>query len=381
MTSPSSHLILLSAGGTGGHMIPALALAQDLISRGYEVQLATDKRGLRFQDLFQGIKLHVMPASKLRKGLWGKITSVLTMGRGIWKARGLIKDLKPSVVVGFGGYPSVPAVYAAQKLKVPTVIHESNAKMGSANLFLSKKADRIALTWPGGKELEDSDRVRVVVTGNPVREEISALFTKPYPALQMDEEIHILVMGGSLGAKIFSEVVPAALSLLPERQRRLLNITQQCREEDIQEAKKAYQDAGINARLETFIEDVPRELSKTHLFIGRSGSTVTELAAAGRPAIYVPYPHHADRQQFKNAEAIADKGGAWVMAEEAFTPEALHLRIETFLQNPQILFDAAEAARACGIPDAARRLGNLVTALAQGWDKDANKPYDLTQGR
>lgn len=380
--SKESKRIILSAGGTGGHMFPAAALGSDLLSRGYQVELITDARGKQYEGNFPGIPVHVIKAGTLGAGLAGKIKGAAALGVGLVQATRLIEKLKPDVVVGFGGYPSVPAVYVAQRKKIPTVIHEQNAVLGKANVFLAPKSDRIALSMPKVEGMEETDVVRAVVTGNPVRSDVAELFTKPYPHIEPDGTLQVFVMGGSLGARVFSEVVPEALAKLPQNYKERLDIVQQCREEDIDEVREAYKNAGIKARLQSFFDDVPDILSQSHLVISRSGaSTVAEVTAAGRPAIFVPYPHHADQQQKINADAVADAGGAWVMSQSGFTAEALLARMETFLQNPETLFRAGEAARDCGKPDAARRLGNLVTAIAAGWDKSAHRPFDLTQGR
>ncbi len=364
----NSKLILLSSGGTGGHITPARALAHDLMSRGFRVEIMTDDRGKKYESMFEGMKTHVVKSGTLGKGFLGKIMGAANLGVGIVQAMTLVKSLNPAMVIGFGGYPSVPGVYAAQKLKIPTIIHEQNAIIGKANAFLAPKAERIAISLPSVTGLDENDKMRSVVTGNPVREEIAALYTKPYPILEQDGALRILVLGGSLGAKVFSEILPEALSKLSSSQRAQIALTQQCREDDLEDAKKAYGAAGIKAELATFFDDVAAELEKAHLVIARSGaSTVAEVTTAGRPAIFVPYPHHKDQQQKMNADAVADTGGAWVMTEEGFTPEAILARIETFLQNPETLFRAAENARSCGKPDAARKLGNLVTAIASGW--------------
>lgn len=377
-----SKLILLSAGGTGGHMFPAAALAQDLRSRGYRVELATDPRGKKHANIFDDIKIHVIQAGTLGAGIFGKLKGAAALGVGMAQAYKLVKKINPDVVIGFGGYPSVPAVFAAQRQKIATIIHEQNAVLGRANVFLAPKADRIALSMAHVQGIEEADAVRAVVTGNPVREEIAALYSKPYPALQMDGPLHIAVLGGSLGARVFSEVLPVAFDKLSAAYKARLQITQQCREEDLENVRAAYDKAGIKARLDTFFDDVPDILAQAHLVIARAGaSTVAEVTTAGRPAIFVPYPHHSDQQQKINADTVSDAGGAWVMTQDGFTEEALLARIETFLQNPETLFRAAEGARSCAKPDAARRLGNLVTAIASGWDKEASRPYDLTQGR
>ncbi len=374
--------ILISAGGTGGHMFAADALAQDLLSRGYKVHLATDTRGKKYTPFKNNIPVTVVKSGGDIGGLLSKLKSVLSLGAGYLQARGLISKLKPSVVVGFGGYPSFPAVYAAQHKKIPTIIHEQNAVIGKANEMLAPKADRIALGMSGTTGLEESDAVRAVLTGNPVRADIAALYNQPYPAIDHDGELRIFITGGSQGASIFSDVLPEAFASLDEVYKNRLRIVQQCRSEDLDRVRSAYKEAGIQARLETFFNNIAEELAHAHLIICRAGaSTVGEVTTAGRPAIFVPYPHHADQQQKRNADMVADAGGAWVMTQEGFTKAALLARIENFLQHPETLFKAAEAARSCGAPDAARKLGNLVTALASGWDKDAYKPFDLTQGR
>ena len=361
-------LIVLSTGGTGGHITPARALGHDLMSRGFRVEIIMDSRARKYESMFEGMKTHIVKSGTLRPGFLGKITGATNLGFGIVQALRLMKTLRPAMVVGFGGYPSVPGVYAAQKLKIPTIIHEQNAIIGKANSFLAPKAERIALSLPNVTGLDENDKMRSVVTGNPVRADLAALYTKPYPTLEQDGNLRILVLGGSLGAKVFSEILPDALSRLSSAQRAQIEIIQQCREEDIEATKKAYGAAGIKAELAIFFDDVAGELEKAHLVIARSGaSTVAEVTTAGRPAIFVPYPHHKDQQQKMNADAVADTGGAWVMTEEGFKAEAILARIETFLQNPETLFRAAENARVCGKPDAARKLGNLVTAIASGW--------------
>ncbi len=373
--------ILISAGGTGGHMFPAEALARDLIGRGYRVALATDVRGKKYTPFADGVPVHVLSCGSLKPGVFSKVKTIFSLGLGCLQARKLIDRLKPAVVIGFGGYPSFPSVQAAQKKNVATIIHEQNAILGKANAYLAPKADRIALSWPNVAGINESDAVRSVVVGNPVRPDIAELFNKPYPALEQDGPLRIFVMGGSQGASIFSEVLPAMVKNLSTAHKARLEIVQQCREDDLAQVEKEYLEAGIKAELKSFFDDVPTQLQKAHLVISRSGAgTVAEVTTAGRPAIFVPYPHHKDQQQKRNADTVFDAGGAWVMTQEGFTVDALLARIETFLQNPEALFNAAENARSCGKPDAARKLGNLVTAMASGWDKRANKTFDLTQG-
>jgi UDP-N-acetylglucosamine--N-acetylmuramyl-(pentapeptide) pyrophosphoryl-undecaprenol N-acetylglucosamine transferase len=365
-----SALIFLSCGGTGGHMTPAQALANDLMSRGFKVEVITDSRGLKFQEIFKNIPMNVVRSGTVASGVLGKVQGLANLALGIVQAVRIIRARKPAMVVGFGGYPSVPGVMAAQILGIPTIIHEQNAVIGRANAFLAGKATRIALSLPEVQGLDEAERQRCVFTGNPVRPEISALYSLPYPHADENGPLRIFIMGGSLGASVFSQIVPKALGALSADHRGRLKIVQQCREGDLAATQKAYEESGIQAELATFFNNVSEQLAQAHLVIARSGaSTVAEVATAGRPAIFVPYPHHKDQQQKMNADAIADVGGAWVMTESGFTVDALRARIETFLQSPGVLFSAAEKARSCGRPDAARKLGNLVTALVSGWNE------------
>lgn len=367
-------LVLISAGGTGGHMFPAAALSKDLLSRGFRVELVTDPRGKRFTESFGSIPITVIQAGTLGAGLLGKVSGVGGLAMGIIQSLRLLDRLKPAVVVGFGGYPSFPAVFAAQRKKIPTIIHEQNAILGRANAALAPRADRIALSMSHIHGLDEGDVPRATVTGNPIREEIAALYSRPYPTVQPDGTLRILIMGGSLGAHVFSDVVPKAFSRLSPAHRARLEVVQQCRPDDLESVRQAYDKIGIKCELHHFINNVPEQLAQAHLVIGRSGaSTVAEVTTAGRPAIFVPYPHHEDQQQKINADTVADAGGAWVMTQNGFTEEAVLARVETFLQNPEVLFRAAENARSMGRPDAARRLGNLVTAIARGWDKNTGR--------
>lgn len=366
--SEESKLILLSAGGTGGHVTPAQALARDLLSRGYKVEVVTDGRGRKYAQLFGGIPMHVVRSGTAGRGIGGKIKGLGNLALGTLQAFSLLGKLRPAIVVGFGGYPSVPGVFAAQMRKIPTVIHEQNAIIGRANALLAPKAQRIALSLPEMQGLDAAEKSRSVVTGNPVRPEISALYSQPYPSAGPGGTLRIFIMGGSLGASVFSDVIPKALARLSAEHRARLHIVQQCRDENLEDTRRLYRETGIRADLAPFFDDVAGQLAQAHLVIARSGaSTVAEVTTAGRPAIFVPYPHHKDQQQKMNADAVADAGGAWVMTESGFTPDALLARIETFLQNPETLFRAAEKARSCGKPDAARKLGNLVTAMVSGW--------------
>ena len=336
---PNKKTICLSAGGTGGHLFPAEALAEELIARGHKVVIITDKRGHAFKSL-KDTPVHTVRAATLKGGIVSKIAALVSMGIGVVQAVLLLRKYKPAIVVGFGGYPSFPAVFAAQLLGIPTLLHEQNAVLGKANKFHAARARVIAASWPGTRGIGESKKT--VVTGNPVRAPIIALKDGGWPTTG---NCTVLVTGGSQGASILSRVVPSALAALPEQDRRRLHVFHQARDEDTGIAAGVYKAAGIEAEVAPFFSDMPQKLAASHLFIGRSGaSTVAELAVAGRPAVFIPLSH-ADRQQHHNAQAIVDAGGAWLILQEDFTPKALADKMKAFLDNPAILSDAARKAK------------------------------------
>lgn len=356
-------LIILAAGGTGGHVFPAEALARELLGRGLRVALITDRRGGKFGDDLV-IPAYRVRASALGKGLFGKVRSIAEMGIGVLQAKRHLKKLKPAAVVGFGGYPSAPTLYAAAQLNIPIVLHEQNAVLGRANRVLMNKAKIIATSFPTVVGLKPTANVRLVQTGNPVRPAFVALRGTPYAPLTDDSPMRILVLGGSLGAMVFGQVVPQALLQMPSHLRRRIVIAQQCRKENIEQARSAFAGAGIEAELATFFTDVPERMAAAHLVICRAGgSTVAELTAVGRPSILVPFPHGHAGEQTANAEAIAEAGGAWLIPEQAFTPEALAVRLESLMTLPATLTKTAAAARAWGRVTAADNLADCVVEV------------------
>lgn len=362
MSDEESKLVVLAAGGTGGHVFPAEALARELLGRGFRVALVTDRRGGKFSDDLS-VPVYRVRASSLGKGLFGKARSVFEMGMGVLQAIRLLKKLKPSAVVGFGSYPSVPTLYAAARSNIPIVLHEQNAVLGRANRAMLGKAKLVAASFPHVVGLK-STNVKVVHTGNPVRPSFATLRATPYSTISSDGPVRILVLGGSLGAKVFSYVVPQALAHLPEHLRRRIVISQQSRAEDIEAARSFFAGAGIDAELSTFFRDVPERMAEAHLVICRAGgSTVAELTAIGRPAILVPFPHGHAGEQTANAEAVAEAGGAWIIPEQAFTPEALAVRLEALMSLPSNLAKTAAAARAWGTVTAADNLADCVVSV------------------
>ncbi len=359
-------LIILAAGGTGGHVFPAEALARELLGRGLRVALLTDQRGGKFSDDLS-VPVYRIRASSLGKGLFDKARSIMAMGIGVLQARRVINKLKPAVVVGFGGYPSIPTLYAAARVNIPLILHDSNAIIGRANRAMMNHASVIATSFPHVLGLKPGHGVRLVLTGNPVRPIFATLRATPYEPITDNGPVRLLIIGGSQGARVFSQVAPRAIALMPEHLRHRLIIAQQCRPEDIEAARSAFAGAGIEAELSTFFRDVPERLANSHLVICRSGgSTVAELAAIGRPAILVPLPYGHAGEQLANAEAIAEAGGAWVIPEQAFTPEALAVRLEALMTLPSSLIKTAAAARAWGTVSAADNLADCVEQVING---------------
>lgn len=356
-------LIVLTAGGTGGHVFPAEALAEELLRRGYRLTLITDRRGHAYRGALGQIPtIRIRAGGIAGLGIVGKLTSAFALVAGLFQARGLLKSLEPAAVVGFGGYAAFPTMFAAQQLKIPTLVHEQNAVLGRANRALAPGIKRIATSFDKVRFVGRHSN-RAVFTGMPVRPAVAAMRQKPYPAL--DGKIRLLVIGGSQGARVLSEVVPVALARLPEALRGRLQVSQQCRPEDIELVRAAYAGTGIDVTLQSFFDDVPERLAAAHLVIARSGaSTVSELTAVGRPAILVPYPHATDDHQTDNAKAVEAAGAAWLVPQPEFTVETLSARLEALLSQPEELATAAGRARAAGVPDAASRLADIVAALA-----------------
>jgi UDP-N-acetylglucosamine--N-acetylmuramyl-(pentapeptide) pyrophosphoryl-undecaprenol N-acetylglucosamine transferase len=362
--SGSRHIVL-AAGGTGGHMVPAHALGVALTARGYQVSLITDERGQAYPGLFEKVPRHVVPAARLSLGSPGTWFSGLkTLFEGRAAAQRLMEIYKPDAVIGFGGYPSLPAVWAATKLKIPTAVHEQNAVLGRVNRFFAAKVDAIATSYPDTLRLDAKMASKVIYTGNPVRSAIKALRDEPFPEFEEDDVFRVLVIGGSQGATILSDVVPSALSALPGQLRARLQVTQQCRMEDIDRVRDAYAKEGIAASLATYIEDMAGELAWAHLVIARAGaSTLSELTCAGRPAILVPLPSATDNHQEHNCRQVVAAGGARMIRQDAFTPGEVAKQIQRIALEPGSLVNAAMRAKSVGVPDADARLANLVDRL------------------
>ena len=356
----SRHYVL-AAGGTGGHMIPAHALAEELIRRGHRVALVTDDRGARIPGLFDGVQVHILPAGRLSGGPVGWFKAVRKIFTGRAMASRLYETFRPSAVIGFGGYPALPALMAAQRDRIPTLIHEQNAVLGRVNRLVAGRVNAIATSYAQVDRLSTNHGGKTHLVGNPVRDEVLALREQPYPALSADGVFRVLVTGGSQGATVLSRVVPEGLGMLPEHFRRRLQVTQQCRAEDIEEVRARYASLGIPAELATYITDMPDKLAWSHLVIARAGaSTIAELTAAGRPAILIPLPGATDDHQTANAREMVKAGGARSIPQGSFTPIELAKQMQKLGLDPDALANAAARARSVGRPEAGRHLADLV---------------------
>jgi len=365
--------IVLSAGGTGGHVFPAQSLGDALSRRGFRIALITDRRANALGGALASADTYRISAAGISgRSLVNRGVALLQLGLGYFQARRILSSINPLAVIGFGSYASVPAVLAAASIGTKTVIHEQNAVLGRANRFLAPRVTRIATAFQTVAKLRDEDKAKTVRTGNPVRPEIIAIAKQPFPTIVEGGPINLLVFGGSLGATVFSQVVPDTIAALPDSLRRRLHIVQQCRAEDLDAVRAVYATAGVDAELASFFGNMPVKLANAHLVICRAGaSTIAELTAAGRPAILVPYPHATDDHQTKNAESLCDAGGGWMIPQHAFSRESLSTRLMALLSAPRTLQTTALCAGRMGIRTAADNLADLVVGvIGNGQDGD-----------
>lgn len=364
-------LVVLAAGGTGGHMFPARALAEELLERGCRVALVTDSRGGGFGDALPQVETHFISATALMGGgMLRKAKGALDLTLGYLQARRLLGRLRPAVAVGFGGYASVPTLFAASGLRSRIVLHEQNQVVGRANRLLAARADAIASSFPQLTGLAEGQQQRVVLTGNPVRADIAAVGEQDYRLPEGSAPFVILVTGGSQGARAFNELLPAAVARLPQEQRVRLKMVQQVRGDDLDSVSARYDESGVRCELRGFFEDMPQRLAAAHLVVCRAGaSTVTELAAAGRPGLFIPYPFAADDHQTGNARAMAEAGGGWLMPQRELSAELLAEKLQSLLEEPTLLEDAAGMARAAAVLGAAGRLADLVCDSRSATDR------------
>jgi UDP-N-acetylglucosamine--N-acetylmuramyl-(pentapeptide) pyrophosphoryl-undecaprenol N-acetylglucosamine transferase len=363
----AERLVLIAAGGTGGHLFPAEALASVLDRLGVATALVTDERAHGFVSSFPEDDTYQIPAATPSgRSPLDKLSALVTLGRGVMAARALIKELRPAAVVGFGGYPTVPPMLAASMARVPTIIHEQNAVIGRANRFLAKRMRTIATGFREVKGLPAEFADKQVHVGNPVREIALQASARPYPPALKGGKLRLVVFGGSQGARVMSDIVPVAIERLPGEALRRIVVVQQAREEDLLRVRAQYARMGIEADVQPFFKELPSRIAESHLVIARSGaSTVAELAVIGRPSLLVPLPGSLDQDQAANAASLAEIGAATVIPQQEFTPERVRAEILARLSDPEGLTKAAEAAKSAGIPDAAERLAAIVIAAAR----------------
>jgi UDP-N-acetylglucosamine--N-acetylmuramyl-(pentapeptide) pyrophosphoryl-undecaprenol N-acetylglucosamine transferase len=357
-----SRPVVLAAGGTGGHMFPALSLAAELRARGQPVVIACDERGARYlgADLEHRLIQAASPTGRLGTRLRGLGRLAIGLGQGLH----LLRNVRPTAVAAFGGYAAVPIGLAAALLRIPLLVHEQNAVLGRANRLIVRRAARLALSFAATRGAENVPKVRQVVTGNPVRAAVAALRDRPYQAPGPERALRVLVVGGSQGARIFSEVVPAAIARLTGSERARLALAQQCRPEDLERVTGAYAGLGFKAELAPFFDDLPERMTASHLIVSRAGaSTVAELLALGRPALLVPFRFAAEDHQRANAEAVSRADAGWLIEETRFDAAALADKLRICLEEPRQLSALARRAAEFGRADAAGVLADQVQSL------------------
>lgn len=364
--------IVIAAGGTGGHLFPAQALANELIARGHDITLITDERGMRWKDSFEGAHMVTSnAATTARRGVAGKLGALATIAGAVLSNYSLLGKLKPAAVVGFGGYPSIPPMIASILRRLPRVIHEQNGVMGRANRALASHMSAVGVTVPNPIGIPARAVSRQTLVGNPVRAEVIKHAGRKYQAPGDDDDINILVFGGSQGASVLSDVIPEAVSLLSEPVRKRIRICQQSRAEDVDRVRSFYDGIGVMALVETFYNDMPERMRDAHLVISRSGaSTVCELMVMGRPSILVPLPQALDGDQAANAKYLVEAGGAWLMPQKEMTVDAVVKLLTELFEDTSALQGAAEAAREMARPRAAHELADLVERVAGSSEGD-----------
>jgi UDP-N-acetylglucosamine--N-acetylmuramyl-(pentapeptide) pyrophosphoryl-undecaprenol N-acetylglucosamine transferase len=360
------NIVVLSAGGTGGHLFPAQALAGELKRRGRDIVVMTDARFANYATAFPGARIETVSSSP-----FNAVVAPFKIAAGMVQAFAKLLRLKPAAVIGFGGYPSVPVMLAATLARIPTAIIEQNAVVGRANRLVMNKVKLVAAAFPIAR-FAPRDSGKIVLTGNPLRQEVTALWGAPYQPPQPNGPLRLLVFGGSQGARAFSEIVPAAITRLPQSLKTRLQLAQQCRPEDIEAVRAIYANAEIRAELQPFFTDLPRRIAEAHLVIGRAGAgTVAELMAIGRPAILVPLPHALDDNQTPNAEILVRGGAGWLAPQRALNPDSLAQMLAAIFSDPDGLAARAAAAHALATPDAAQKLADMVDRLTAGQGRAA----------
>jgi len=354
---------MLAAGGTGGHLFPAQALAEELVGRGFRIHLMTDERVRDYGKNFPAETVHVVPSATLGFSEPLKVPGrLLRLFKGYRLSKELIARHGAAAVAGFGGYPSLPPLVAATHMGVPSLVHEQNSVLGRANRILAKRVSAVATSFEAVRNVPEG--AKITLTGNPVRAVVKMVAGAAYPALSDGDDIRMLVFGGSQGARFFSDLMPGVAAALPESLRKRLVITQQCREEDMQRTAEAYRASGIRTEINPFFMDLPQRMAASHLVVCRSGaSSIAELGVVGRPAVLVPLPHALDNDQLRNAESFEAAGAGWLRPQSGIEADGFAAFLAGLLSKPEGLKEAAGAALRHGRPDAARRLADLLQSI------------------
>lgn len=353
--------IILTAGGTGGHLFPAISTARELINSGHQVIILSDERaGIYFNEPDIDL-ITIQSATPSGGGIMKKIRSAITILKGVLQAKNYLKKIKPNAIIGFGGYPTVPPILAAKWLKIPIIIHDQNMIIGRANIFLLKFAKSMAVVSDNVRNVPVSENHKVEITGNPLRKEVLLASERSYPMLTPENTINLLIFGGSQGAKILSEKIPPIVINLPRTLKKRIRITQQARAEDVVKVKTMYEKAGIPAEVAPFFSDLPKKIADSHLVIARSGATtVSELAVIGRPSILVPLAASLDGDQAENAKKLQHIGAAWILREKELSDYKLSALLTRLLLDRDHLIHSAKMAKSIAISDGAHRLANLA---------------------
>ncbi len=369
-------MIAIAAGGTGGHLFPALAMARVLKARGHGVVLFSDERARGYDHDMPVDEVFIIPSASISgRSLSKRFSALFRLAQGCFKAWRIMGSKDIRAIAGFGGYPTLPPLFGAKFRGIPVILHEANAVMGRANRLTAGFAHAVAGSFAGLKYLPEAAKNRFTLTGMPVRAAVLAQRETVYSAPEVHEPFLLLVFGGSQGAKAFSDIVPEAIKALDTAEKTRLRIVQQCRPEDLERVAKAYKEAGVEVELNSFFTDMPERIARAHLVISRSGaSTVSEIACIGRPAILVPFPHSLDQDQRANAKQLEDAGGGWMWEEKNLEPVELARRLTELMNSPSALEAAAAKARSAAQPDAAARLADLVEKHAlqgESFNEDA----------
>lgn len=361
----------LATGGTGGHIFPAYALAETLTKRGHKVFFMTDERCKeRYATLLKDYELFIIPSKPPVGSFLSKIRSLFAIVQGVMCAGNVLYEKRPHAVIGFGGYPSFPTMFAATNRKFPTIIHEQNAYMGKANRYFLDKVSFVATSFHKVSNLPSEYHHKTKNVGNPIRSDIGALSKRPYPMPNPREKLHILVLGGSLGASIFAKVIPDAMALITPEIRQFVHVTQQCRPGEEEGIMNCYKQSDVSYEISTFYDNVPELLARTHLLFARAGaSTVAEATAAGVPTVYIPYPNAAEDHQTKNAIAVAEMEGGWIIPESEFTIKRALEECNNLLSDLPRLQKVSQAAKDIARKDSAKELADLVESVSTTYKK------------